>query len=307
MQNYIEWLIQKEYSFHTIKRYRISLEKFIDWYNKRSSNSHPFEPNNISAIDINDWQRELQKEVKENGKPYSATTIQNYIECMKTYLRYLYQTKQIEHNISSDVKVLKVQKINQPKWLDRKEKSIFLNYVDDIRIKERNPWRYYRNLSILFCMMMAGLRESEVVALNTWDVEDGFIYIRNGKGGKARMVPMNEDLTNVLKHWTIERDLYVSADEKALFISQKGGRITVSTIRNLVDRIRNDTSLFTLTPHTLRHTFGHDLAERGVPDRQIADLMGHKDINTTRIYTTPGKEDLIKSVNLLSTGKFKKK
>jgi integrase/recombinase XerD len=304
MQDYLLWMKNKGYRDNTIQRYQQAYFNFKLWYENAAN--HPFNPILITGLDLNDWQQYLLTDARtKHGKPYAISTVINYIESLKTYLLYLYETGQIPTNLADNINTQKNKQIRSPKWLNRKEKSILLKFIDDPVLKEKNPWKYHRNLAIILTMLMAGLRMSEVVNLNTFDLENGYIYIRDGKGGKARMIPMNKDLLSVMQNWNRERDKKETENKEALFLSQKGGRITRSTIRELMDRIRNETSLSELTPHVLRHTFCYDLASRGVPDRQIADLAGHTDINTTRIYTTSAKEDYLNAVNLISTGKFK--
>lgn len=303
MQNYIEWLKEKGYRDNTIRRYISAIEMFRSWYEQQTQ--HPFEPQLINVIDINDWQRYLMKDAKSKyGKPYAVSSVINYIESIKTYFRYLNKIGLIQSDFD-DIKVQKIQQVIQPKWLTRKEKAIFLNYINDPRQEEKNEWRYYRNLAMCFSMLMGGLRMSEVIQLNLRDVEDGYFFIRDGKGGKARFVPMNKDLRNILAKWkNLREERLENQHEVALFISQKGGRITEGTIRKFIDKVRGETSLKELTPHVLRHTFCHDLAEKGESVEKIAQLAGHSNINTTRIYTASSKDDLVKSVELLSTGKY---
>jgi len=304
MQEYTDWLKNKGYSDNTIRKYLLVYRMFKSYY--EITTKHSFEPNLITAIDINDWKKHLQNEAKtRKGKPLSIKTVINYVESIKTYFTYLNKTNLTHVNVADDVKSQKFKDMQQPKWLDRKQKSILLNYIDDPRLKEKNEWRYYRNLAICLTLLMAGLRISEAAALNIWDIEKDCLMIRNGKGGKARIVPMNKDLIAVMDNWLRVRSAKIEKSEEALFTSQKGGRITVSTIRQLIDKIRTETSLKDLTPHVLRHTFCYDLAEQGVKDRIIADLAGHEDINTTRIYTKAAKTSLVDSVNLISTGRYK--
>lgn len=307
MKNYVDWLQERGKRPNTIKRYQGTLEEFKKWY--EDTNDYPFKPENITTMDINEWKQYLMeiaktKSGKNKGKNLSVATVATMIERLKPFFKYLAETGKIQSDPGAFVKPPKIQNKSDAKWLDRIERSRLLRYLEDHELIEKNPWKSYRNMAIVYVMMQGGLRVSEVASLKTNDIEDGFIYVRDGKGGKARKVPMNSDIVKVTEKWIEQRNTR-KIDSPYLFLSQKRGPLSVVGIENLFKTIRKHTGLEELTPHVLRHTFGHDLIQKGVPISYVAELMGHSDMNTTRIYVTPGQKEKKEAVELLASGKYK--
>ncbi|MEC3020340.1 tyrosine-type recombinase/integrase [Bacillus cereus] len=307
MENYIKWLQEQGKRPNTIKRYESTLQDFIKWY--EDTNDYQFKPENISTMDLNEWKQYLMEVAKttrgkNKGKSLSVSTVATMIERLKPFFKYLVDTGKIQSDPGAFVKPPKIQNKNDVKWLDRIERNRLLKYLEDQELIEKNPWKSYRNMAIVYVMLQSGLRVSEVSNLKLNDVEDGFIYVRDGKGGKARKVPMNSDVAKVIEKWKKQRDIK-GFESPFLFLSQKKGPLSVVGIENIFKTIRKNTGLEQLTPHVLRHTFGHDLIQKGIPISYVAELMGHSDMNTTRIYVTPGKQEKRNAVELLASGKYK--
>lgn len=302
MQTYTEWLLSKDKSENTVRRYLSVVNDFKSWL---ESNGHSLDFTEISALDIRDWKNYLQKEkTNKKGKKVSLSTVANSLESLKTYFRFLEDTGQIKSNPAINIKPPKIQGKKQPKWLKRNQENALLRFIESEESKQKNKWKYTRNLAIVHLMLQAGLRISEVVNLEIEDIEKGFILVKDSKGQKSRYVPMNKDLSTIIKNWVILRDQKEHIETNCLFTSQKGGPLTISGVNNLFETIRKNTSLSFLTPHTLRHTFCHNLASKGVGLHIIADIAGHVDIDTTRLYISSSDEEKNKAVEMLSTGKY---
>jgi len=295
MKSFISYLERSGKRKNTIKTYITGLKTFIQWYELKIGKN--IEPNTISSLDIRDY-----KDYLLNETDYKVTTINNKLESVKVYLEYLKSINRIKENPGKKIPLQKFNRSINVKWLDRNEKNRLLRYIEDPRLEQKNEWRYWRNLTIIYFMLMAGLRISEVAALTKNDIENGFINIKDGKGGKARKVPMNSDLTHVYMKWL---KLSKNNNSKFLFMSQKNGQLTADGIQHLFRTIRNETGL-SITPHTLRHTFCHDLIEKGASINYVAEVAGHSDIDTTKIYIAPSESEVRNVVEMLSSGKFRK-
>lgn len=283
MQHYVSWLEQQGKRPNTIQRYKSTLEEFKKWY--EDTNGYTFKPENISTMDIHEWQHYLMevakaKRGKHKGKSLSVSTVATMIERLKPFFKYMFEEGEIKTDPGAYVKPPKIQRKGDVKWLDCIERNRLLRYLEDEELIQKNSWRNYRNLAIIYVMLQAGLRVSEVANLKVTDIEDGFIYVRDGK---ARKVPMNTDIRKILHKWEEQRNSK-EVNTDYLFISQKNGPLSVLGIEHIFKTIRKHTGLEGLTPHVLRHTFGHDLIEKGIPISYVAELMGHSDINTPRIY-----------------------
>lgn len=298
MKTFKEWLIEEGKSDNTIKSYEHAVSTFEKWF--REVNHEEITYQDIRPIDLRDWKQYLLRSAKKrNGEPLAMRTINSYIESVRTFLRFLYETKVIQYNPSTALKAQNVRTEYVPRWLDKREKKLVLREIEDPVLQNRNPWLYTRNRAIVYLSLHGGLRISEKVNLTIHDFKHGYIQIREGKGQTAREVPMNKSLSKVINEWLIERAKKEPTTD-AFLISQKGGPLTVHGIYKLFDRIAENTKMPDLTPHTLRHTFGHDLIQAGNPITYVAALLGHSDLDTTRIYTSPRKKNLEDAVQSIS-------
>jgi integrase/recombinase XerC len=147
------------------------------------------------------------------------------------------------------------------------------------------------------------LRISELAALKVSDLEisehKGWLCVRKGKGSKARDIPLDNKTRQVLSGYLEERpedgtDL-PAGEAGRLFLGQRGP-LGEPGINYLVNKYAYQARLEDCTSHTLRHTFGKNLVDAGVPLDQVATLMGHESLETTKIYTRPSKRDLERAV-----------
>lgn len=147
-----------------------------------------------------------------------------------------------------------------------------------------------RDHAILETMYSGGLRVSEVVGLNDGDLdfEEGIARIR-GKGRKERLSPMGKYALEALRHYMRQRELAASeASGRAapVFVNRFGRRLTTRSVGRMLEKYIQLTGLDTRTsPHTLRHSFATHLLDRGADIRSVQELLGHKSLVTTQIYT----------------------
>ena len=146
-------------------------------------------------------------------------------------------------------------------------------------------------------MLQAGLRVGEVAALRTSDVSlhdrSGAVRIREGKGLKAREVPLNATARRALKHYLAERGAHASAEP--LFLSSREGPMPVRSIQAVITSLARRARIkrLTVSAHTLRHTFALGYL-RDNPGKlvELAGLLGHDSLDTTAVYTRPSGDDL---------------
>jgi site-specific recombinase XerD len=153
-----------------------------------------------------------------------------------------------------------------------------------------------RDQAMVLTLFYTGARVAELVGLDVDDIELsarlGVMRIRAGKGDRYRKMPLHTTARDALRPWLAERADWPGADGPALFLNRRGGRLTTRAVGHLIDRIEGEVGIEgALHPHVLRHTFGRQLARSGVDLSTIAELMGHSDINTTRIYTRPTADE----------------
>jgi len=141
---------------------------------------------------------------------------------------------------------------------------------------------------IVTFLLETGIRVSELCGLNLHDVDfkDKSARVVGGKGNKDRMVLYTEQTAEVLDSWIALRERKHLVDDDALLVNSKGKRITPRGIQKLMDRIAEDAGISKnrLSPHVLRHNFATGLLERGADIVSIQRLLGHANIQTTRVY-----------------------
>jgi integrase len=157
-----------------------------------------------------------------------------------------------------------------------------------------------RDKALAYLGYYAGLRGGEAVTLDLDDVRitarKGVLIVRYGKGGKFREVPAHPQLRTALDEWIAERASWPGAAENpALFLNRRGGRLTTRGAYNALAAIAGDANLEfgrdgDLTPHSLRHTTGTNLVRAGEDVVTVAELLGHS-LETARRYSLPTEAD----------------
>ena len=120
----------------------------------------------------------------------------------------------------------------------------------------------------------------------------GWVHVRGGKGNKARDIPLDGKTRQALFAYLEERR---EDGSERLFLGQRGP-LREPGITYLVAKYAYQARLEQCTSHTLRHTYGKNLVDGGVPLDQVATLLGHESLDTTRVYTRPSKRDLEQAV-----------
>jgi integrase/recombinase XerC len=188
-------------------------------------------------------------------------------------------------------------------------------------LDERRARRYVRHVqhaagprdkAIALLPYFAGLRISEVVGLDLADVRlsarDGELRIR-GKGrddGKIRLLPVHPDLRQILHDWLETRPWNGTTDSNAVFLNQRGGRLTDRAARDIITRLGqaagvNDDPAEPFGPHVLRHTFATQLIRDGKDPILVAELLGHGSLDTTRRYALPTESNKAAALGALIT------
>lgn len=287
------------YTKNTLKTYQVEIRKFVIFYEKL--NKEMFLPQNVTQIDIRDYERYLTENLLDtrspnNPKKLSYVTVNKKIEALKNFFIWCQQEGYIINIPTEYLKNKKTQNREATiKWLNRSEKNKLVRVMSDIGLwKKQNLMK--RNKAIVYLMLFAGLRLSEVQNLLKQDIDETKMIINViGKGDKNRKVDLNKELLKSLKEWLEVND----SNSPYLFASQKNSKITTQGIQHIFKKIRFYTQNEEITPHVLRHTFCHDLAELGYNLTVIADLVGHESLDTTRIYTTSSREERRSAVDSL--------
>lgn len=148
---------------------------------------------------------------------------------------------------------------------------------------------------VIMCLYYAGLRLDEVRNLGWGDIDFDreIIHLKTAKGNKERIVFLHKKLIDML-------EMFRAKDTRLIFLSQREAKYNKRTIQQIVTSTSMKAGINkNVTPHTLRHSFATHLLESGADSRYIQQLLGHKDIKTTQIYTHVANKDITKLANLL--------
>jgi integrase/recombinase XerC len=174
-----------------------------------------------------------------------------------------------------------------PRALGKEEQVTLLRTV------ERCPSTRDRAIAIL--LFYTGLRLGECAGLDVDDVRisarKGMVIVRSGKGDTYREVPLNVQVRTALDAWLAERgDRFLDTDEPALFLNRWGRRLSTRSVSTIIRRLGEEAGL-TVSAHVLRHTCFTNLVRRGHDLVLVAEVAGHKRLETTRRYSLPSEAD----------------
>ena len=291
---FTEWLKTEGKSKNTVREYPIILQKLIKWF--EDTEGSKFEPNEVTTLHIHEFVSFLDK-----IEGYEPAYINKIIASLKTFFKFALESKVITYNPMLKVKMKRTTKqYASPKWLTKHEAAKFFHAIE----QENNTKPKTRDIAICRLMAGAGLRVQEVSDLNILDIclekRKENVTVRNGKGNKYRIIPLNGDVIESIENWLQYRENINIDGTEPLFISERNTRLSDRTIRYMVTKYAKDAKLDDVSPHTLRHTFCKNLADQGYGLQIIAQLAGHESLETTRRYTQPGDNDLRKAVQTIS-------
>lgn len=200
------------------------------------------------------------------------------LSTLKSFYKYLtVRTKQLTVNPVADFEYPKLRK-SLPKYLTLEQSSALLQAVDG-----QNKERDY---AILMLFLNCGIRRSELVGLNLTDVYEDRIRVV-GKGNKERIVYFGTACRKAIDSYLPIRQKMVLTDNRALFGSRDGNRISVSAVHRLVKKALLQAGLDStqFSAHKLRHTAATMMLSGGVDVKTVQEVLGHENLNTTQIYT----------------------
>ena len=284
VDEFLEYLeIERNLSPLTIRDYRHYLNHFADW----SKNHSPIlRPQDITVELIRKYRVYLAHYNSPNGQlPLKKVTQNYYVIALRSFLKYL---------IRKDLPVISPDKIELPKTESRSLKFLDRDQVDRLLVQPNvSSERGIRDKVIMEMLFSTGLRVSELCRLNRDQVnlERGEFGVV-GKGQRLRVV----FLSDRAKIW-LEKYLARRTDSfKPLFIRYAGNqepvvngekmRLTPRSVQRIIDKyVRKARLPVKATPHVLRHSFATDLLMNGADLRSVQELLGHKNVATTQIYT----------------------
>ena len=209
----------------------------------------------------------------------SPRSIQRRLSASRTFYRYLLREKHVKRNPVDGVSAPKSGK-RLPDNLDVDRMARLLDISGEGPIVDRDR-------AILELLYSSGLRLAELTDLNCGDIDTQDATVRvTGKGNKDRIVPVGRYALRALATWSKTRPDIAPIDEKALFVSNRGKRLSQRSVQSRVAHWARRQGINTkVYPHLFRHSFATHLLESSHDLRGVQELLGHSNISTTQIYT----------------------
>jgi integrase/recombinase XerC len=269
----------------TLRGYRYDLQQFLRWFSQAKGFSPRLEK--LSILDLINYRQHLV--TVEGLKP---ATINRRLKALRRFCRWAQQTRLLKSNVALELKLVRTTRSNRPMGLTEPEVHSLLRLAG-----ESGHGLAKRNYALVQLMVQAGLRVGEVAALLIADItareRSGLVRVREGKGLKAREVPLNATAGRALRMYLDTRS-GATADEP-LFLSGRGGTMPTRTIQAVIAHLARQAKIdrVRVSAHTLRHTFAINYLRQS-PGKlvELAGLLGHESLDTTAIYTRPSSEEL---------------
>ncbi|NLE38028.1 MAG: tyrosine recombinase XerC [Pirellulaceae bacterium] len=277
IERFLRYLrVERNASELTIKSYREDLCALADYLSEAAGGTAPA-PGAINMLDLRGYVAALH----EAG--YAKTTIARRLASMRSFFRFGQREGWTKANPAKPLRSPRKSR-PLPHFLTTDEIGRLLQAPD-----ATTPMGL-RDRAILETSYSAGLRVSEVVGLCDGDLDFAGMLIRvRGKGKRERLAPIGTYAARALRHWLKVRRLHSREAAGAgapVFVNRFGRRLTTRSVGRMLEKYLREASLDRRTsPHSLRHSFATHLLDRGADIRSVQELLGHKSLVTTQIYT----------------------
>lgn len=264
--------LERSLSENTVKAYVSDISRFISYLAEEG-----ISPENAKDSDIDSYMLSLNA-----GNPVSKRTQARMLSSVRAFFKFMETEEMIDANPAENAVSPKLG-VHLPVVLTVEEIDAIINAVD-----LTDPLGH-RNRAIIETLYSCGLRVSELVNLKISDLffKEGFIRVA-GKGGKQRIVPVNESVVKAVALYSHDRAglKICKGQDDFLFLSRRGSKLTREMIFIMVCKYAESAGITKkISPHTFRHSFATHLVENGADLRVVQQMLGHESILTTEIYT----------------------
>jgi integrase/recombinase XerD len=288
---FLDWTAARQFSSMTVKARRIELGYFIDWCEQRSI----VRPDEVTRAILERYRQHVfVYRRKTDGAPLSFTTQGKRLISVRAFFQWMARQHHLLYNPASELELPRQQQRLPRHILSVAEVEQVLNACD-VSDPHGNPLGL-RDRAMLETLYSTGMRRGELTALRIDDVDlaRGTVFVRQGKGGKDRVVPIGERACRWIEKYLfhVRPDLVDVDDDGALFLAQHGEGMQAKQlsviVRNAIERA-NLERFHDVHPnaacHLLRHACATHMLENGADIRYIQALLGHADLSTTEVYT----------------------
>lgn len=272
IENFLKFLrLERNYSQKTVDNYKADLEQFKLFFGKLKAD---LSWKDVDGDIIRDWIENMM------DKGNAPSSVNRRLSALRSYYRYALKRGFVESDPTYNIQGPKNKKV-LPQFLKETEMD---------RLIDPKMWTdKYKDVlarTIIITFYSTGVRVSELVGLNLEDVNFVTHELKvTGKRNKQRIIPFGTELEETLMTYLQNRNPKTET-QNALFITEKGERVTTSQVRTMVKvNIAKVSTLKKKSPHVLRHTFATAMLNHKAELGSVKKLLGHKSIATTEIYT----------------------
>lgn len=276
----------RQLSPHTVAAYRRDLSEFGKYLGSYFED-RPWGWSDVDRLALRGFLGHL------NRRRLARRSIARKLSAVRSFFRWLHREEAVDANPAKTVRSPRLER-SLPSWLTRSEADRLFEIAENR--SAGNSFNGTRDLAILELFYSAGIRLSELHALNIGDVDLIGDQVKVlGKGRKERIVPLGRAAVAALRRWEPRRAETAGRgpDNAALFLAQTGRRLSRRRIQAIVRtylRAASDDSA--LSTHSLRHTFATHMLDGGADLLAVKELLGHASLSTTRIYSHTSRERL---------------
>jgi len=298
IQEFFSYLrYEKHFSGHTLKCYATDLQQFLEFLDSTSADSlpdHHYESGGRTGTAL---AMEVRAEILSvtattvreflialHNKNYSRATIARKLATLRSFYKFLVRRGYLQSTPLSVIHTPKQEK-RLPKFLEQDQIEALFQAPD------KSTLLGLRDLAMLEVIYSTGVRVSELVGLDIVDVDfdENILHVR-GKGRRERLAPLGPRALEAMRNYLTKRSQHHRPDqpdqEPALFVNKSGQRLSTRSVRRKLDKYLAQANLDpSISPHTLRHTFATHMLNRGADLRSVQELLGHRSLSTTQIYT----------------------
>jgi len=279
MEDHFEWMQVTGYSPVTIHNRRHAIRRFIGWADERGLG----DPREITRPILERYQRYLFYYRKEDGSPMSPAMQGQCLAALKTWFKWLSRQNHIPANPAADIDLPRLPK-RLPSWVPSVEEVEAI-----LREAEPQSPQGIRDRALLETLYATGLRRMELpqIAIYDCDLSRGILWVKHGKGGRQRVVPLGERASAWLNKYLIEaRPQLMTQDTDILFLTNYGDPLGANYIAAKVKRYMRFAGIDRHgSTHLLRHACATHMLDGGADIRYIQEMLGHASIETTEVYT----------------------
>ncbi len=265
--------IERHASAHTVKSYREDLTQAVGFFQTQLSGS-ALAPERITSRVLRAYLAWL------HDQGYARSTISRRLAAVRSWLRYLCRQGILTKNPADGLRGPRQEK-RLPHFMAAGDVTKLIKAPAATPLGSRDR-------AILETFYSAGLRVSELVGINMDDLDlDGGVLTVRGKGKKERLALLGGPAASAIRDWLTERAaVEAGKTSPALFLNRFGKRLTTRSVARMLEKYLAQAGLDRRTsPHTLRHTFATHLLDAGADIRSVQELLGHRSLGTTQVYT----------------------